>query len=212
MGAGCTSLTADASNPKYSLYPKCFLENPKLELPAITLITDGFANVCEGKCEGYRQYLRELGPADAAKKAVVFFFEQFLDALRELNAETAKRFEGKTSVLVRADSFQRMVRMAVRNAVPFNIIDEREAAERSIKALAHGHAIELGVLPQEYALVIDAILAALEQCIGDEFEKQRDAWRTLYSWLLLVILPVASAAALPDDSDGSKVKQQASSS
>ena len=163
------------------LMPLFYMKNAQLDPIDIIIVQDTWSLIVEDKCTHYDD-CRQRGQTDQPS-ALVWFFTEFYGRLFDVHPSVKPLF--KTGVAVQGRKLVSMISFLIR------LMDsDVDALHSQLKALARMHCA-IGVLSNQYALMMDTLLWALQHCLGKEvFMPARISWLKCLSHVLQVLVPV----------------------
>ena len=163
------------------LMPLFYMKNAQLDSSDIVTVQDSWSLIVEDKCTHYEE-CRKAGRTDQPS-ALVWFFTEFYGRLFDVHPSVKPLF--KSDAKVQGRKLVSMISFLIR------LMDlDVDAVHSQLKSLARMHCA-IGVLSNQYALMMDTLLWTLQHCLGTEvFMPARISWLKCLSHVLQVLVPV----------------------
>jgi len=192
---------ADTDSALAVVYPAYFT-NDEITEQDVKLTTASWQIVMNGE-ETEAFLIHKNDPTFQHATCLTWFFDSFYGRFFEL-APDAKPLFSNVSIIGQG----RLISGVITSAL--NMLSNKAKLEEKLTSIATNHA-PYGIKTTHYGLMGEALVWALGHVLGSKFDSlTMRAWLRVYSYLLSIILPVATAAELQlHISKKPKLKQRA---
>ena len=179
------SIYIDTDSPLSIVYPAYFT-NDEITEQDVKLTTSSWQIVMNGEeTEAFLQHKND--PSFQHATCLTWFFDSFYGRFFEI-APDAKPLFSNVSIIGQG----RLISGVITSAL--NMLGHKAKLEEKLISVATNHA-KYGIKTTHYGLMGEALVWALGNVLGSIFDSSMvRAWLRVYSFILSIILPVATAA------------------